>query len=199
MSLLSQVWSRVRRGARRSKKYAAPRAQLELETLENRETPAAGMAVGMNLEWVQDYSPALTFRDAFLSSRSWFSHSYNEATRLFSFTGGGDVHLDEHGWPTQLNAFTNAQGQAVQQQLGTVMFDAINGAYPGGVYRAEWEGAGTLAWLGDASVREMGDMAGGRHYALLNVTPSNAGITMRITAVSEANPVHNVHLWMPDY
>ncbi len=204
MSFTSTFWSRLCRSWRqftdggpeaRLRRFTRP---LQVEYLETRDVPA-GMGIGMNLEWVQDYSPAWTFKDVFLCSRSWQSLGYNVDTRVLSFGTGGDVQVDSHGWPTALNDFTNAQGQHIQQQLGTLMFDALNGAYPGGTYRAEWQGTGNVVWLGDARVSEQGTMANGTHYALLAVTPGNTGIMMRIASMSTADPIHEVHVWMPDW
>jgi len=170
---------------------------LNLEKLESRDVPA--MQLGMNLEWVQDFSPAWTFKDLFLSSRSWYSQAFNTVTRTIT-AGGGDVHVDERGWPTSLNTYTNEQGQQIQQQLLTMMFDSINGEYPTGAYRCEWQGEGTLQWLGDARLREQGDLADGTHYAIIDVTTTtNAGIMVRIASMNEADPIRNMHIWMPDY
>src|SRR5205085_9246118 len=42
--------------------------------------------------------------------------------------------------------------------------------------------------------------ADGKHYALLSVlTPTRAGISMRIDSMATADPIRNVHVWMPDY
>jgi hypothetical protein len=80
------------------------------------------MRIGMNLESVVDWSPAWTFTDAFQTSRPWISHAYNTVTFNQTWEGGGPVAVDAKGWPTQLNQFTNAQGQPIQQRLGTLMF-----------------------------------------------------------------------------
>lgn len=171
-----------------------------MEQLDRRELLAA-MSVGMNLEDVVDWSPAWVFTDAFKSSRNWTSHSYNTVTRVLNWSGGADVpvSVDEHGWPTRLASWTNELGQRIEQRLGTLMFSGLNGNYAGGIYRAEWDGAGTLFWGHDARAIETGRTTTGRNFALLQVTPGNGGIYMRIDAIDPQNPIRNVNVWMPDY
>jgi hypothetical protein len=155
----------------------------------------------MNLDGVVDFNPAWMFTDAFLGSRDWISHAYNTNTRQQTWDGGGTINVSAQGWPTHLNQFTDANGQPIQQRLGTLMLDGrgVAGHYPAGTYRAEWTGTATLAWGADASVAQQGDLPGGRHFALLNVNPTQAGIYMRIDAMSDADPIRDLHLWMPDY
>lgn len=169
-----------------------------VERLENRQLFA--VEVGMNLDRIVDYSPAWTFTDAFQSSRSWISYSYNTATGATTASPPGTpIAVDAHGWPTQLSESTDAQGRRIQQRLGTMMFDSIDGRYPAGVYRAEWRGEGTLVWQGDARVAQTGVEPDGTHYALLNVAPTRLGIQLRIDAIDSADPIRDVHVWMPDY
>lgn len=180
---------------------AIPRRPLPLrpalEKLEGRDVPAA-MAVGMNLEGISDWSVAWPFTDAFKTSRPWISHAYNTATGQVTWEGGGEVRTDAKGWPTQLNRWTNAQGQMMEQRLGTLMFRDIGTAYPAGTYRAEWEGTGTVSWGFAASVTGQGKTSTGKQYALLKVQPSNDGIHMEIAGMSSTDPIRNIHLWMPD-
>ena len=174
------------------------RTRLGLEVLEGREVPA-GMAVGMNLESVNDWSTAWTFTDVFKTSRPWISHAYNTVTGQESWDGGGAVQVDSRGWPTQLKQWNNAQGQKMEQRLGTLMFRDIGTAYPAGVYRAEWEGTGTVSWGFAATVTEQGQTGTGKNYALLQVQPANDGIYMKISDMDASDPIRNVHVWMPDF
>ncbi len=159
---------------------------------------AGELRIGVNLESVVDWSPAWTFTDAFKTSRPWISHAYNTATFSESWEGGGPITVDAKGWPTQLNQFTNAQGQLIQQRLGTLMFRDIGASYPAGTYRAEWEGTATLSWGFAARLIEQGVMPSGKRYALLNVTPSADGIYLRVSDMSAADPLRNLHVWLPD-
>lgn len=168
-----------------------------LESLEVRDVPAS-MNLGMNLEGVADWSAAWTFTDAFKTSRPWISHSFNTVTGLESWEGGGVVSVNDKGWPTHLNHWTNQEGQLVEQRLGTLMFRDIGTAYPEGTYLAEWEGSANVTWGFAATLTEQGKSANGKNYALLKVNPSNDGIYMKIADMDSSNPVRNVHLWMPD-
>jgi len=159
---------------------------------------AGELRIGMNLESVVDWSPAWTFTDAFKTSRPWISHAYNTATFSESWEGGGPITVDAKGWPTQLNQFTNAQGQRIEQRLGTLMFRDIGTSYPAGTYRAEWEGTATLSWGFAARLLEQGVMPSGKRYALLDVTPSADGIYLRVSDMSAADPLRNLHVWLPD-
>ena len=195
---------RVRHTARpRSAGYA-------LESLEGRLV-FANPALGMNLDQVVDYSAAWTFTDAFKASRDWFTMSYNTATGVESWSGGGTPVVDAKGWPTELKSWTNELGQTVQQRLATLMFREINGHYPGGVYRAQWRGTGTVSFSLDARVRATGTNPDGTHWAELNVTPSHEGILLKITNMPAVggdpetgippavDPIRDIHVWVPDY
>ena len=162
---------------------------------------AAPMQIGMNLDNVNDYTPNWQFTDVFQSSRPWISHSWNTVTRVQDFNGGEfiPVQTDENGWPTRLATWENAHGHLMQQRLGTLMFDNLNGAYPSGVYRAEWEGTGEVVFGADAQESSRGRTADGRNFALLNVTARNHGIYLGIRTLSSEDPIRNIHVWMPDY
>ncbi len=169
----------------------------QVETLEKREVPA--MSVGINTSWVAEYNPAWMFTDAFKESRPWTSYAFNTVTGTTA-QDQTPIAEDSRGWPTQLAQTVNAQGQLVQQWLGTMMFDNIDGHYPTGTYTAWWDGTGTLNWGGDAHVAAQGLTPDGHHFADLAVTaPTRAGIQMQLTSMSSADPVHNIHVWMPDY
>lgn len=160
--------------------------------------PAVTPQIGVNLESVVDWSTAWNFTDAFKNSRPWISHAYNTATGQSSWEGGGVVHVDAKGWPTQLNQTTNSQNQVIQQQLGTLMFRDIGTNYPAGTYRAEWKGTGDVSFGFAARVTQQGTLADGTRYALLNVTPDPAGIYLKIASMGAADPIRDIHVWMPD-
>lgn len=171
---------------------------LSVEFLEGRIVPAGNPLIGMNLESVVDWSSAWTFTDAFKASRPWISHAYNTVTGQESWEGGGAVHVDAKGWPTQLNYWNNNQNQLMEQRLGTLMFRDIGTAYPAGTYRAEWQGTGSVTWGFAARAVEEGTMANGTHYAMLNVTPDPAGIYMKVAGISPTDSIRDIHVWLPD-
>ena len=159
------------------------------------------MSIGMNLENVVDWSPAWTFTDAFQASRPWISQAFNTATWNTSWDAADapPLQLDSRGNPTSLATWKNAAGQTMQQVAGTLMFRGLGGGYAAGVYRAEWDGTGTVAFGFDAQTIASGRTAAGRNYADLQVTPSDNGIYLRIDATSPTDPVRDFHVWMPDW
>lgn len=168
------------------------------ESLEARDLPS-GMAVGMNLDWITDYAPAWVFKDAFLQSRGWMSWDYNTATGQ-AVQGTRPVQVDSNGWPTRLDQWTNDAGQPMQQRLQSMMYLSTDGAHPAGTYHAQWRGSGRITFLGDGVVTSQGTRADGTRFAELNVaTPSNAGIHLRIDSMDPADPIRDIHVWMPDY
>lgn len=173
-----------------------------VEDLETRMVLSASpMQIGINLDNVNDYTPNWMFADVMQSSRPWFSHSFNTVTGANDFNGGGSipVQVDANGWPTQLATWTNAHGQVMQQRLGTTMFSGLNGNYPSGTYRVEWDGTADIIFGNDARETSRGVTPDGHNFALLNVTPANGGIYVRINSMSSADSLRDVHVWMPDY
>jgi hypothetical protein len=80
-------------------------------------------SIGANVETIADWSAAWTFTDALKSSRPWISHAYNTSTGQSTWEGGGVVHVDSKGWPTQLNQWKNTRrNQMIRQELGALIF-----------------------------------------------------------------------------
>ena len=179
------------------------RDHLSFETCEPRLLMAADghMSVGMNLENVVDWSPAWTFTDAFQASRPWISQAFNTTTWNTSWDADDAplLSLDSRGNPTSLATWENSAGESMRQVAGTLMFRGLGGGYAAGVYRAEWDGTGTVAFGFDAVTIASGRTSTGRNYADLQVTPTDNGIYMRIDATSPTDPVRNFNVWMPDW
>ncbi|MFM7138220.1 MAG: Calx-beta domain-containing protein [Planctomycetota bacterium] len=175
---------------------------LGLEPCEARRLLAADgrMAVGMNLENVVDWSPAWTFADAFQASRPWIAHAVDLDTGglLWDVGDSRPLDLDAAGNVASLATWTEA-GRTLRHAAGTLMFRDIGGAYPSGTYRAEWSGTGTVTFGFDARVASSGRTEAGVNWADLTVTPTAAGIAMRIDATAPADPVRDIHVWMPDW
>jgi hypothetical protein len=172
------------------------------EQLERRAVMAADgqhMQVGMNLENVVDWSPAWTFTDAFQASRGWIAHELNTATGAMAWDVGATnpIRVDANGNPAMLSSRVNTSGQTLRQMAGTLMFRDVDGAYPGGTYRAEWEGTGVVTFGFDARAVATGRTSDGRNFADLQVTPSNSGISMRVEETNPTDPVRSFHIWMP--
>jgi hypothetical protein len=164
------------------------------------QSTSGPMAVGMNLENIVDWSPAWTFTDAFQASRPWISHAFNTQTWATSWDPAVSplLDLDANGNVRSLQSWT-ANGVPMRQFAGTLMFRDLGGGYPAGTYQAEWDGTGVVSFGFDAVVVASGRTAAGRHFATLQVSPTDAGIYMRIEDTSAADPVRNFHVWMPDF
>ena len=175
--------------------------RLGIEACEPRQMMATTghMQIGMNLENIVDWSPAWTFTDVFKSSRGWIAHEFNTATWESTWDAGttNPIRVDAHGNVVGLSSRVNASGQTIQQMAGTLMFRELNGAYPGGTYRAEWDGTGRVTFGFDAKTIATGRTAAGRNYADLQVTPGSDGIYLRIEETSPTDPVRDFNVWMP--
>lgn len=161
---------------------------------------ARSMAVGMNLESIVDWSPAWTFTDAFKASRPWINQVFNTSTWGTSWDAPTAPLLDvaADGTVRSLRRWTE-NGVEFRQQAATLLFRDIDAAYPAGRYVAEWDGSGEVRFDFDARVVSLSRTSEGRTRALLDVTPSAAGIQVRIEATDPIDPVRNLNLWMPDF
>ncbi len=176
--------------------------RLAVERCEPRRLLATDshMVVGMNLENVVDWSPAWTFTDAFQASRPWIAHAIDLETGGLTWDVGEarPLPLDAAGNVLALETWSEG-GRSFRQAAGTLMFRELGGAYAGGTYRAEWRGTGSVSFGFDARVAAAGRSADGVHWADLEVSPSDAGIHLRIDATDPADPVREIHVWMPDW
>jgi Secretion system C-terminal sorting domain len=137
--------------------------------------------LGINLSPVVDWSTELPFVDIFKSARAWIPQEANG----WNWNTGSILHVRSDGWIAFLDS-----GQAA----GTVMTMNINGHYPGGTYTCLYDGAGDLRFEWDAA--EISRSSG---RILLNVTPSNSGIHMKIVATDSSNPIRNIRVIMPGF
>ena len=170
------------------------------ERLESRAMfAAAPMQVGMNLENVVDWSPAWTFTDAFQSSRPWIAQAVDVASGA-GLWDVGDAHplpVNAKGEITRFETWTE-NGRQFRHQAATLLFRDV-GTYASGTYHAQWEGTGTVSFGFDARVLSTTTGADGIHRAELAVTPTSAGILVRIESTDPADPVRGIHVWMPDW
>lgn len=194
-SMANRIWNIFRDSRRGDSRRSS--CQPALERLETRDVLSA-MAVGMNLDWITDYQPAWVFKDAFQQARSWQVQDYNTVTRVSSQDTRAAL-VDENGWPTVLQSWTNDQGQLIQQRLTAIMYLGTYGAHPAGVYHAQWHGSGAVSFLGDGQVISRGTTDDGTHFAELQVTPTDAGIHLRIDSMEAGDPIRDIHVWLPDY
>ena len=158
------------------------------------------MQIGTNVEGVYDWMAGWTFTDIQHHSRDWISHEYNTETGEFVWHSDRAVNVDEHGWATSLDTWTNDQGHEIRQSISTLMALGDPGQFSAGIYRAEWDGSASIEWESAVrSVVEEGTTPDGRNYALLDVVPNGNGIDMHIWEIDTEDPIRNVNVWMPDY
>lgn len=141
-------------------------------------TPAR-LTLGMNLATVCDWSREWALVDVFQPSRPWISQ---EPGGSGPWDNGRPVDVDDDGWPRLKS------GQAA----ATLLCRELDGHYPAGEYTCIYEGSGEIAWGFDGRVlhAEPGRVT-------LDVTPSNAGILVRIDRSDPQDPIRNVHVYMP--
>lgn len=143
------------------------------------QTPHA--PVGLNLAGVVDWSTQLVFVDVFKQAREWIPQRVSGG----AWDTGEPLSLTSEGWIAAL-----ASGQAA----GTLMTRDLAGHYPAGQYVCLYDGEGQIEFGFDASVasRQAGRI-------VLNVTPGNGGIYLKLTATNAANPIRNIRVLMPGF
>ncbi|MCX6153741.1 MAG: T9SS type A sorting domain-containing protein [Candidatus Kapabacteria bacterium] len=149
--------------------------------------------IGMNLRginlWWREYEQA--FVDVMKSSLYWYTQNVNNTTPV-NTNQISQIPLDGDGYPLSLPV--TVSGQSQPQVVSTQMLFNINGDYPKGVYTMLYDGDGTFAFSGDASIASS---APGR--ILLNIpNTTNAGIILKILSSSTLNHVRNIRIIMPD-
>lgn len=133
----------------------------------------SSLRVGMNLAPVVDYGTNLPFVDVFKSSRKWIEK-------------GGDVRFDAAGYPRL------RPGQSVD----TLMLREIDGRYPWGDYVVTYAGQGKVE-MNQFDVMGVVDTKPGRIDVM--VSPANAGLLLQVQSSSVADPVRDIHVWMPGF
>lgn len=138
------------------------------------------LQLGINLAQVNYYSREWVFVDVMKSARNWASTNPNGNP----FDTGEVVQTDSDGWPWL------PEGKAVQ----TIIFSGTKGAYPAGQYVCTYDGLGDLQFQWDADV-----VSSEPGRIILDVTPTDTGILMRIAESYPSNPIRNIKLWMPGF
>src|SRR5438067_613362 len=131
-------------------------------------------AFGMNLAGVVDYSREWPLVDVFKASRPWMEQ------------GRGPFAYDDRGYPKL------GPGQVVE----TLMVREIEGHYPAGDYVCTYEGKGRVEVNRFDVTRVLKQSPGRIEF---RVQPGDGGILLRVTASDPADPIRNVHVWMPGF
>ncbi len=147
------------------------------------------MAIGSNLTDLAHLSSELVFSDVFMTSQPWVS---SPEDNWGTFPQPLDVN--DQGWVDSLLA-----GQVAD----TMMLYELDGHYPKGSYTLTWQGSGTIVvekgWTEVPYPRVDHPDLGLTHVAEITVGASDVdAVRLRITATDPANPIHDIHLWMPE-
>lgn len=150
--------------------------------------------LGTNLAAVADWSTQLPFLDGFKSARAWMTQC--DASEP-GCSGGWDtperdlLDLDERGWVKSLPA---PEDPPEYTRAGTLLFREIEGRYPGGQYVVLYQGEGEIRYGFDAQKDEAASRPG---RDIINVTPSDSGILLQITATDPnqtGNYIRDIHV-----
>lgn len=148
------------------------KATVTVSVLDQPEPVVNPINMGTNLYSIVDWSTQQPFLDAFKSSRQWLTH--NKAT--WDTNEDSKLNLDSNGWVKSLP--TPGDGSQYTS-VGTLMLREIGGKYPGGKYVVLYDGQGTIEYSFDGKK----DVAASRlGRDVINVTPTNDGIWLNITA-----------------
>lgn len=94
------------------------------------------------------------------------------------------VPEDEHGWPLP------EEGRPV----AAFLFGDMRGRYPGGTYVCTWEGTGRVDFDRAARVTHREEQR-----CLVQVQPDRGDVLLTIEESDPADPVRDVHFWMPGF
>ncbi|GFE70123.1 cadherin-like domain-containing protein [Chroococcus sp. FPU101] len=140
-------------------------------TVDASNTSNTSVKLGTNLSGLADYSTQLPFIDGFRTSRSWIT----QKTGVWNTNEGNLLNLDVNGYVKSLSTGGTTQYTSV----GTLLYRELQGRYPSGRYLVLYDGEGTINYSFDA-LKDTTASTKGRD--VINVTPSNAGIYLSITA-----------------
>ena len=150
--------------------------------------------LGTNLIRISDYSPDMVFLDAFKASRPWITR--DNSTWTWDTGEEEYLDLDDQGW---VRSLPGPESSLNFDAAATLILYSLDGHYPAGQYVVLYEGEGTIAYGHDA-VKNQGLSTHGRD--VLDVTPSNQGIFLQITATDPnetGNYIRNIRVIMPGY
>jgi hypothetical protein len=162
----------------------APEANAPNKNINSYNKNQIDKLLGTNLSHVTDWSTQMPFLDAFKSSRGWITQ--NGTT--WSTEEGDRLDLDENGW---VKSLPTAEDGDRYTSVGTLMFRELPNGYPGGKYIVLYDGEGKIEYGFDAKKDEAASRAG---RDVIEVTPSGAGIWLKITAIDPNNYLRNIRV-----
>lgn len=141
------------------------------------DRPNATSPLGINFTFFRDAVSEWSIVDIFRQSRDW--------TYLNCAPHCASIQLDAEGWIVSMPQGTVAQ---------TRMLGGFGGHYPAGPYIVTYQGQGTIQYLGDASLVQS---TPGKD--VIQVTPTDLGIRLNITAIDPADHLRDLHVILPGY
>ena len=158
--------------------------------------------VGTNLHRLADWSPQLPFLNGFKSARRWLTQNINvtknelgEYANTWDTREFAKLDLDENGW---VKSLPDPKDEPEYTSVGTILYRDL-GDYPGGEYVVLYEGEGAIEYNFDAVKDESASTLG---RDVIEVTPSNAGIWLRITETDlneTGNYLRDIHIMPAEY
>lgn len=153
------------------------------------------LALGTNLAGIADWSTEMPFLDGFKSARRWITQCQPDASGCSDDWDTGEfaqLDRDESGWVKSLPAPEDAPQYS---RVATLLYNGMNGRYPGGQYVVLYEGEGAIEYAFDARKEEALSRPG-RDIITIDI-PSNQGILLRITATDPnqtGDYIRNIHV-----
>lgn len=164
-------------------KYIQIALSLALLPVATAQTPIDAVGpLAINFHHCAFWNSTWEFTDAMVDASPWVAQSLDFVVPI---DNSPLAQLDSDGWPIV------PPGEAAS----TALFRGFEGHYPGGVYELTWEGTGAFEFHFDAAFLEQ---VAPRHVRLL-VTPSDAGMMLKLVASDAADPVRNLRMAMPGF
>ena len=159
----------------------------------NSQTDTCRMKMGMNLFSLNDRGEnQQPFADLMKTARTWMTQDISGTNNNQNTFVLPSILSDTNGYPLQIPCGVIVSGQ--QQSVATWMQRQVGGNYPAGQYKIYFDGNGTLQAGGDASPINFSISP-----TTINVTPTNAGVFLKIISSTLGNPVRNIRVMMPGY
>ncbi|MBD3883593.1 cellulose-binding protein [Phormidium tenue FACHB-886] len=155
----------------------------------------ATLALGTNLNGINDWSTEVPFLDAFKLSREWLTQCEGGEPGC---TGGwatdefDQLDLDEHGWVKSLPA---PEDSPEFTRVRTILFGG-NGKFESGQYVVLYDGEGTIEYVYDA-VKDEAASRPGRDVLNVDFSRDGEGIHLIITATDPkktGNYIRNIRV-----
>ncbi len=162
---------------------------------EDRAPEPAGFSIGMNLSSVTYYTRELPFVDIMKSSMPWVTQNVQDVPGGKNPWDSGHIRsvpLDADGYPLSLPV--EIPGTEAPQITATLMCRAIEGRYPKGRYVCLYDGQGEIRFFFDAKA-----VSSSPGRIELDVTPTHAGILMKIVRSEKGDHIRNIRVIMPGF